>query len=98
MSEDKAIIFYFKDNNGYKKDYQILTNGRCYCINEIKENKIYYSEVINYDFNNNNFYFYNINERKIKLSISNISKADISPFIMMSKELLFIPGENKISI
>ena len=38
------------------------------------------------------------NERKIKSSISNISKMGISPFIMISKELLFIPGYNKISI
>ena len=55
-------------------------------------------EQINNNFNNNNIYFCNINERKIKSSISNISKADISPFIMISKELLFIPGFNKISI
>ena len=41
---------------------------------------------------------YNINERKIKSSISNISKNGISPFIMISKELLFIPGFNKISL
>ena len=47
---------------------------------------------------NNNIRFYNINERKIKSTISNISKSDISPFIMISKELLFIPGYNKISI
>ena len=41
---------------------------------------------------------FNINERKIKSSISNISKSTLSPFIMNSKELLFIFGENKISI
>ena len=97
-SYDRSIIFYLKDKNKYKKDYQISTNGPCYCINEIKENEICYSEQINNDCNNNNICFYNINERKIKSSISNISKSDISPFIMISKELLFIPGENKISI
>ena len=43
-SKDKSIIFYLKDNNKYKKDYQISTNGRCYCINQIKENEICYSE------------------------------------------------------
>ena len=97
-SDDKSIIFYLKDNNKYKKDFKISTNGPCYCINEIKENEICYSEIINDNFNNNNICFYNINERKIKSSISNISKIDISPFIMISKELLFIPGKNKISI
>ena len=37
-SKDKSIIFYLKDNNEYKKEYQISTNGPCYCINEMKEN------------------------------------------------------------
>ena len=97
-SFDKSIIFYLKDNNEYKKDYQIPTKGPCYYINEIKENEICYSEAFNYDLNNNNICFYNINERKIKSSISNISKADISPFIIISKKLLFIPGKNKISL
>jgi len=97
-SDDKSIIFYLKDNNEYKIDYQISTNGPCYCINEIKENEICYSEQIKYDFNNNNICFYNINERKIKSSISDINKTNISPFIMISKELLFIPGNNKISL
>ena len=98
-SEDKSIIFYLKDNNNeYKKNYKISTNGLCYNIKVIKENEICYSETFNHDCNNNIICFYNINERKIKSSISNISKMDISPFIMISKELLFIPGENKISI
>ena len=82
-SPDKSIIFYLKDNNKYKKDYHLSTNGPCYCINEIKENEICYSEVINYGSNNNNICFYNINERKIKSSISNISKSNISPLIMI---------------
>ena len=43
-SNDNSVIFYLKDNKIYKKDYQILTNGRCYCINQIKENEICYSE------------------------------------------------------
>ena len=97
-SSDKSIIFYLKDNNKYIKDYKISTNGPCYCIHEIKENEICYSETINYDSNNNNICFFDINERKIKSSMSDISKSNLSPFIMISKELLFISGENKISI
>ena len=93
-SSDKSIIFYLKDNNKYIKNYQISANGPCYCINQIKENEICYSETIN----NNNICFFDINERKIKSSISNISKSYLSPFILISKELLFISGENKISI
>ena len=92
-STDKSIIFYLKENYEYKKNYQILANGECYCIKEIKENEICYSE----GFGDCNICFYNLNENKIKSSISNISKSDISPFII-SKELLFISGENKISI
>ena len=98
-SSDKSIIFYLKDNNTkYTKDYKITTNGTCFCINQIKENELCYSELINNDFNNNNICFYDINKKKIKSSISNISKSWYSPFIMISKELLFISGENKISI
>ena len=97
-SEDKSIIFYLKDNLKYKKDYQISTNGKCYYISQIKENEICYQEINNLDFNNNKICFFDINERKIKSSISNISKSSLSPFIMISKDLLFISGENKISI
>ena len=91
-SDDKSIIFYLRDNSKYKKDYQISLDGICYCISQIKENEICYSE------NNNKICFFDINERKIKSSISNISKSAYSPFIMISKDLLFISGENKISI
>ena len=38
------------------------------------------------------------NERKIKSSISNISKNAYSPFIFISKDLLFISGLDSISI
>ena len=44
------------------------------------------------------YVIYDINERKIKSSISNISKAGLSPFIMISKDLLFISGFEKILI
>ena len=63
--DDKSIIFYLKDNNKYKKDYQISTNDKCYCIGKIKENEICYSETNYIDFNNNKICFYDINERKI---------------------------------
>ena len=95
-SIDKSIIFYSKDNLKYKKDYQISTNVECYCISQIKENEICYSERINYNYNK--MCFYDINERKIKSSLSNISKSSLSPIIMISKNLLFFSGKNKISI
>ena len=61
-------------------------------IGQIKENEICYQE------NNDKICFYDINERKIKSSISNIRKSCYSPFMMISKDLLFISGNNKISI
>ena len=94
-SDDKSIIFYLKDNLKYKKDYQLSTNGPCYGICRIKENEICYSEFVN---NSDKICFYDINEKKIKTSISNINKSCYSPFIMISKDLLFISGYYIISI
>ena len=31
-SHDSSIIFYIKDNNEYKQDYKISTDGSCYSI------------------------------------------------------------------
>ena len=94
-SHDSSIIFYLKDNNEYKKDYQISTNGSCSSIIQTKDNEICYSES-----NNSAICFYDILERKIKATISNISKYDGCRewFIMMKKDLLLIPGENQLSI
>ena len=97
-SEDKSIIFYLKDKDKYLKDYHISTNGPCNCIIQIKENEICFAERFNNDGNNNKIHFFDINQRKIKSLISNISKSWLSPFIMISKELLCIFGDNKISI
>ena len=93
-SNDSSIIFYFKDNLEYKKDYTISTNGRCSSIIQTKDNEICYSQ------GNNTICFFDLSERKIKTSISNISKANgyREWIIMISKDLLLIPGENKISI
>ena len=94
-SSDSSIIFYFKDNTEYKKDYKISTNGGCYSIIQTKDNEICYTER-----NNNAIYFFDLLERKTKASISNISKYQQQRewIIMISKDLLLIPGENKISI
>jgi len=93
-SSDKSIIFYLKDNLKYKKNSQLSTNGNCYCISQIKENEICYSEY----GNSEKICFYDIKDRKIKSSVSNISNSGCGPFIIISKDLLFISGENKISI
>ena len=94
-SHDSSIIFYLKDNNEYKKDYQISTNGSCSSIIQTKDNEICYSEG-----NNSAICFFDILERKIKATISNISKYNGFGewLIMMKKDLLLIPGENQLSI
>jgi len=91
-SKDKSIIFYLKENLQYKKDYQISTSDSCYYICQIKENEICYSE------NYIKLCFFDMNERKIKSSISNLSISSFNPFIMILKDLLFISECNKILI
>ena len=94
-SQDSSIIFYLKDKKEYKKDYQIKTNGSCFSIIQTKDNEICYSER-----NNNAICFYDALERKIKATISNISKDNGKRewFIMIKKDLLLIPGKNQLSI
>ena len=94
-SYDCSIIFYLKDNNKYKKDYQISTDGTCTSIIQTKDNEICYSEN-----NDNKICFFDLLGRKIKASISNISKDNYIRewFIMIKKDLLLIPGSNQISI
>ena len=95
-SEDLSIIFYLKDNNKYKKNYTISTDGECYSIIQTKDNEICYSEE-----NDNKICFFDLLERKIEASISNISKGNtdaIEWFIMITKNLLLILGKEKISI
>ena len=94
-SHDSSIIFYLKDNNEYKKDYQISTNGPCYTIIQTKDNEICYLE------DDKRICFYDIFERKkINASISIADNYDHYRlwFIMIKKNLLLVPGKNKISI
>ena len=94
-SDDSSVIFYLKDNNEYKKDYHIPTNGSCYSIIQTKDNEICYSET-----NNNTICFYEIQERKNKGSISGImiDNGYRIWFTIIKKNLLLIPGSNKLTI
>ena len=94
-SYDSSIIFYIKDNNEFKKDFQIPTNGYCTSIIQTKDNEICYSES-----KDNTICFFDIFERKIKATISNISKYNGQRewFIMIKKDLLLIPGSSQLSI
>ena len=94
-SSDSSVIFYLKDNNEYKKDFQISTNGSCSSLIQTKDNEICYSE-----YNDQRICFYDIFKRKINASISGIDKYNGYKewFIMIKKNLLIVPGNNKISI
>ena len=94
-SKDSSIIFYKKDKSQYNIDYKISTDGSCCSLIQKKNNEICYSE-----YNNNKICFFDLIEKKIKASISNISKRNYTDewFMMINKELLVIPGENVLSV
>ena len=94
-SIDSSIIVYFKENNEYKMDYKISTNGKCYSVIQTKNNEICYSEQTN-----SGICFFDILERKKIKSIENISKRNDchEKVLMISEDLLCVGGENKISI
>ena len=95
-SGDKSIIFYNKNNNNnYIQDSKLNTNNYCRSVIETKDNEICYSES-----KNNTIYFFNLPQKKIILKLNDINTNgyDNEGFIMMNKELLLIPGINKISI
>ena len=94
-STDSSILFFHKSNNQYINYYKITTNGSCYTAIQIKDNEICYSED-----KNSTICFYDLKEKKIKSSISKISKKNTNRelLFMIKKNLLLIPGQNKISI
>ena len=95
-SFDNTIIFYNKDNNDkYIKDYNISTNSKCTSVIQTKVNEICYSEEKKYSI-----CFFDLNQRKNIFSINNIDiiNSAYESFIMINKDLLAIPGENKISL
>ena len=97
-SDDKSIIFYNKDNNNnYIKDYILNINGSCHSVIQTKDNEICYSEFINSKYT---IYFYDLLQKKEIYKLKNINTNNYSNmgFIMINKELLLIPGINKITI
>ena len=92
-SHDQSFIVYLKDNNEYKMDYKISTNGACYNVVQTKENEICYSETTN-----EAICFFDLPERKNITKINNISTCWLNSFKMISKNLLFVGGNNVITI
>ena len=96
-SSDKSIIFYTKDKSEYIQDFKISTNLPCYSVIQTKENEICYSESENIP--KYNICFYDLKKRKIKSSMHNISiSGSLGTFNIISKNLLVIGGERKITI
>ena len=97
-SHDATMIIFKEKNakNQYTQDCKISTDGACYSVIQIKDNEICYSEG-----NNNKISFYDLNGRRIISSIPNISKYNGERgccLIMITKDLLLVPGDNQISI
>ena len=94
-SGDKSIIFYFKDNNEYKNDFKINTNGENGPIIQTKNNEICY-----YEGTNSALCFFDLNERKNITKINNISVSYyyLDSLLMMTNDLLLAAGENKLTI
>ena len=90
-SSDSTIIFYIKDNLTYKKDYSISASSLVKNIIQTKQNEIVYST------NDGKLNFYDINERKNKKIIENVISS-YSSFLMITKDLLLVSGENKMNI
>ena len=94
-SYDKTIIFYFKDNNEYVNDFKIDTKGDNGPIIQTKNNEICYFES-----DNSALCFFDLNERKKITKINNISVTHntYDSLLMISNDLLFAAGENKLTI
>ena len=94
-SGDNSIIFYFKENNEYKNDFKINTNGNNGPIIQTKNNEICY-----YEETNSALCFFDLNERKNITKINNISVTDYiyDSLLMMTNDLLLAAGENKLTI
>ena len=76
------------------QDYKLNIKGNCYSVIETKDNEICYSK------SGNTIYFYDLLKKKeiSKINDINTNGTYLEGFIMISKELLLIPGINKISI
>ena len=95
-SKDSSIIFYVKNKNyEFKKSYSISTDGSCSSVIKTKENEICFSEK-----NCDKITFYDIREKKLKTTISNISKRNYTDewLIILNKNILAVPGDNQITI
>ena len=94
-SGDNSVIFYVKENNEYKKDYKISTNGECSSVTQTQNYEICYSEK-----KNNAICFFDFFKREIKQRLNNISEPNgyLKKSLMIAKDLLLIGGKNKLSI
>ena len=95
-SKDSSIIFYVKNKNyEFKKSYSISIDGSCSSVIKTKENEICFSEK-----NCDKITFYDIREKKLKATISNISKRNYTDewLIILNKNILAVPGKNQITI
>ena len=95
-SRNSIVIFLKNNDNKIQKDYEIPTNSYIKYIAQTKENEISYLES---DDVNSKIYFYNLDERKIKFSLSKSHNPYYSGiFNMITKDLLMIGEYNQMSL
>ena len=94
-SYNSPIFVYSKDNNNkYTKDYDIITNAKCFCIIQTKENEICYND----ENANCSIFFYDLLTLKVIKNIRNISVSSQDSFNMITKDLLLITGKDNLYI
>ena len=95
-SDDSSIIVYSKDNNKYIKEYQINTNDKCFCLIQTKENEICFYD--DYSDNKGSICFYDLTQKKITATLKGISSGGYNFMNMITKDLLVVTGDEKITI
>ena len=92
-SADSSVIFYSSNNDKYIQEFQINTDKSCWCLIQTKDNEICYY------ISGGSIIFYNLIDKRIMKRIDLFFIANGYNFMnMITKDLLLITGEKKISI
>ena len=92
-SRDSSVMFYSNNNDKYIQEFQINTDKSCWCLIQTKDNEICYY------ISGGSIVFYNLIDKIIIKRIDVFLIANGYNFMnMITKDLLLITGEGKISI
>ena len=92
-SADSSVIFYSNNKDKYIQEFQINTDKSCWCLIQTKDNEICYY------ISGGSIFFYKLIDKRIIKRIDLFLIANGYNFMnMITKDLLLITGEGKISI